>query len=255
MHDFVQDTIGLLDVIAWPATVLIALAVLRNQIMTFLSKMTDAIGRAAQISIGKKGVEIKLDNKIDAVNSRISALKATQDQVKEIVYSEKRARRRRAGPGAASVSIPKDLRTLSEAYLAVDDPDWRQRVARKNELGLQMGNLVIREDVSRDQLAHSRDEGLYLALAAAVAADPEEGCLQRILQVAQAVSRLHVRYKIVLALIALINKGLVEQRDVAAVREALRKMSIRADEPLLKVIADAEKLLDAVSIGELRIDY
>jgi hypothetical protein len=74
-------------------------------------------------------------------------------------------------------SIPAALRELAEAYLAVNESDWRTRVLRKNDLALQMGDFVIREDISRDLLTQKKDEGLYIALAAAVAADPEHGDL------------------------------------------------------------------------------
>src|SRR5262249_39641062 len=107
MHDAAE----ILKAIAWPVTVLIALWVLRNQTQVFIAKMTEAIGHAAQISIGKKGLEIKLDNKIAAVNSRIAALNASQDQVKEAVYKAARTRRRRpaAAAAAAAAAYPKDL--------------------------------------------------------------------------------------------------------------------------------------------------
>jgi hypothetical protein len=257
MHEFFQDTTQLLNVVAWPTTVLIALAVLRSQIRMLLTRFTDAIAQAAQISIGKKGLEIKLDSKITAVNSRILALKAGQDQVKETVYRDRRSRRR-IPPSTASAAgaseIPPTLLEMATSYLKVDIPDWRQRVARKNELALQMGNVVITECVSRDRLAQSTDEGLHLALAAAIAADPDQADLDRILRVVPITSRLHVRYKLVVALLSLINQGLVQQTDVAAAEEALRRMSINADEPLQRVIAAAGTLIHALGSGELTID-
>jgi hypothetical protein len=253
MHDFFTDSIELLKAVAWPVTVLIALGVLRSQIQTFLTKLSDSIGHAAQISIGKKGLEIKLDNKIAAVNSRIAAVNAAQDQVTETVYKNKRRQQRGQTRAKGALKIPVGLRELADAYLAVNEPDSRTRVLRKNELALQMGDFVIREDISRDLLAREKDEALHLALAAAVAADPEHGDLERMCSVAPTTARLHVRYKFVVALISLINKGFVQEKDVPAVRDALRRLAFGADEPLQRIISDAGSLLDAVSLGELTI--
>jgi hypothetical protein len=144
-----------------------------------LTKLSDSIGHAAQISIGKKGLEIKLDTKIAAVNSRIAALNAAQDQVTETIYKNKRRRERVQSHVKDGDGIPHALRELAVIYLAVNEPDWRTRILRKNELALQMGDLVIRENTSRELLAREKDEVIHLALAAAVAADPEQGDLKR----------------------------------------------------------------------------
>lgn len=141
-------------------TVLVALAVLRSQIQAFSTKLSDLIGHAAQLSIGKKGLEIKLDNKNAAVNSRIAALNAAQDQITETIYKSERRRIRGLARPKGLADISQDLRELAAAYLAVNEPDWRQRVLRKNELALQMGDFVIRNDVSRDPPAQEKDEAL-----------------------------------------------------------------------------------------------
>jgi hypothetical protein len=248
-----RDLAELLKAIAWPVTVLVALYVLRNQIQAFLTKLSDSISHAAQITVTRRGVEIKLDNKIAAVNSRIEALNAAQEQVTETVYKSKRRQVRGQKGMQALADIPQGLRDLAAAYMAVKENDWRQRVLRKNELALQMGDFVIREDVPRDLLAKEGDEALHLALAAAVAADPEPGDLHRVLLVAPTTVRLHVRYKLVVALTALINKGLVQQKDVSAIRGALQRMALKADERLERIIGDADSLLDVLSNGELTI--
>jgi hypothetical protein len=247
MHQYFRDFIELLNVVAWPATVLIALFVLRYQIQAFLTKLTDSIAHASQIVIGKKGLEIKLA----AVNSRIVALNAAQDLVTETVYGSKRRQSR--APRKAATQLPQGLRDLAAAYVAVNEPDWRSRVLRKNELALQMGDLVIREDVSRDVLVQEKDEALHLALAAAAAADPQPGDLERMLRVAPTTARLHVRYKLVVALMSMINKGLVQPKDKAKVHESLQRMGGGADDSLRNIINDADMLLEVISLGELTI--
>jgi hypothetical protein len=248
--------VDLIRAIAWPATVLIALAVLRSQIQAFIIKLTDSISQAAQISVTKRGVEIKLEKKMAAVSTQITALNAVQEQVKESLYAAPRTRRRRsqmAGVKADGKSeIPERLYELAKTYLSINLPDWRQRVARKNELALEMGDIIIREQVSRDRLAAATDEGLQVALASAIATDPEEGDLDRILHVVPMLSRLHVRFKFVVALISMLNKGLIRDTDFDKVHETLRGMSVSADEGLQKIISDAEGLLEAIKAGDVR---
>ena len=253
MSELVHELAGLLKVTAWPLVALVALFILRQQIRSFLVKLGETLGRAGQISIGAKGLEIKYDAKIAAINSRVAALGAAQTQVTESVYKSKGTRRRRGAQGQAAVAIPLDLQVLVHAYTAVDDPDWHVRVSKKNDLALQMGDLVIEQRIDRDLLASETDEGFHLALAAAAVADPEIADLDRLLLLALTAKRLHVRYKIVVALVSLINKGLVQVSRVPAVREALHRMASGADDALNQLIRDAGALLDSLLTGDLVI--
>jgi hypothetical protein len=248
--EILREITEMLKAVAWPLVAVLALLILRGEIRSFVAKLAETLGNAAQISIGAKGLDIKYDRKIAAINSRISALGAVQSQVTETIYKTER-RDRAFKKQDRATGIPQALRELSTEYANVKDADWQTRVLRKNELALRMGDLVMREDVSRQLLAGGQDEALYVALAAAAATDPQPEDFERLLLVAGTAMKLHVRYKIVLSLGSLINKGLVRQELAPRLREALDRMAVGADASLLRIIKETETLLDAMVAGEL----
>jgi hypothetical protein len=56
--------------LAWPLAFLIAIYCLRAELRDFMNKLTQQISKAASISIGTKGLDIKLA----AVNTRVRRL-------------------------------------------------------------------------------------------------------------------------------------------------------------------------------------
>jgi hypothetical protein len=127
--------------LAWPLAFLIAIYCLRAELRDFMNKLTQQISKAASISIGTKGLDIKLA----AVNTRVTAIQAAQEQAKS---SAARARRSQAKIGA----IPKQLSGLAHEYLNVNIADYRERVRRKNEIAREMGDLALEGNVSRKLL-------------------------------------------------------------------------------------------------------
>lgn len=253
MPEIIREITELLKAVAWPFVAVLALWILRGEIRSFVAKLTATLGNAAQISIGAKGLDIKYEKKFEVINSRISSLGAVQSQVTETVYTTGRRQRAAEKQDVPSIRIPKELGELATEYINMNEADRWKRVLRKNELARRMGDLVIHEDVSRALLASAGDEALYVALAAAAAADPQSEDLERLLGLAGTAKKLHVRYKIVVSLGSLINKGLAQQEWEPRVREALDRMSVKADDPLLRIIKETESLLEAMVAGELVI--
>jgi hypothetical protein len=244
----IGDVAKLIHAIAWPATVLIAIFLLRKELRDFMGKLTNAIGQAAQISIGTKGLAIKLGNQIAAVNTRVTAVQATQEQVKTAVSLKRSARR----TSAERREIPRELNNLADKYLKLQIADYRDRVRRKNEIAREMGELVIEASISRDRLVAANNEGLTLAFAAAVIAQPKEQDFDRIIQVAPKVTRLHVRYWLVLALSVLINGGPFDRDRRPELERTLEQLDTGADKALSTLIQDTKKLLDSVLSGEIQ---
>ncbi len=245
MHDFAE----LARALAWPLTVLIAIYVLREELRGFMNKLTEQISKAATISIGTKGLDIKLA----AVNTRVTAIQATQEQAKSsAVRGRKGLRRDREEANGGE--IPARLSDLASEYLNLDIPDHRERVRRKNEMTHEMGDLVLEANVSRKLLVSSGDEGLIVAFAAAVVAQPELDDLALLLGTRGVAKRLHVRYRLVLALAVLINKGFVADTDREPVDTTLTVFDRGADAPLSKLIADTKSLLQEVAAGEMQTE-
>jgi hypothetical protein len=238
MHDFAE----LAHALGWPITVLIAIYVLRAELRGFMNKLTEQISKAANISIGAKGLEIKLA----AVNTRVTAIQATQES--------SAPRGRKSSRGDKSEEIPARLNDLASEYLKLDVPDPRERVRRKNEMAREMGDLVLEMNVSRKLLVSRGDQGLIVAFAAAVVAQPEPDDLALLLDTQGVAKRLHVRYRLVLALAVLINKGFVADADRERVDTTLTAFDRGADPPLNKLIADTKSLSQEIAAGEIQTE-
>jgi hypothetical protein len=245
MRDFAE----LARALGWPVTVLIAIFLLRAELRGFMNKLTEQISKAASISIGTKGLDIKLA----AVNTRVTAIQAVQEQAKSSA-TRGRKRSRRDKEEANGGEIPTQLSDLASEYLNLDIPDHRERVRRKNEMAHEMGDLVVEANVSRRLLVTSGNEGLIVAFAAAVVAQPETDDLALLLGTQGVVKRLHVRYRLVLALAVLINKGAVADADRERVNTTLAVFDKGADAPLSKLIADTKSLLQEVAAGEIQTE-
>jgi hypothetical protein len=244
MHDFAE----LARALSWPVTVLIAIYLLRAELRGFINKLTELISNAASISIGTKGLDIKLA----AVNTRVTAIQATQEQAKSAA-ARGRKRSRRDEEKVDGGEIPTRLTDLALKYLNLNIPDYRERVRRKNEMAHEMGDLVVEANVSRKLLVSS-DEGLIVAFSAAVIAQPEPGDLALLLGTQGLAKRLHVRYRLVLALAVLINKGLVADADRERIDTTLTVFDKGADAPLSKLIADTKSLLQEIAAGEIQTE-
>jgi len=249
MHDISE----LIRSFAWPLTVLIVLYVLRLELGRFLAKLTDSIGQVAQIKVGTKGLELKFDQKLAAVNSRAAAIQARLEQVKGSAAKG----RRNAKPGNAADNappIPEELRQLATEYLDVRIEDYSERLRRKNELAREMGEVALIEGTSRKALAESDSEGLLLAFSSMVIAQPEPGDLALWYTAAAAAKRLHVRYRLGVALAVLISKGFVAKRDERRVLKALDRLEQDADDPLQKLISETKSLLQESLSGDMQAD-
>jgi hypothetical protein len=243
MHDLIE----LAHALAWPATVLIVLFVLRAELRNFMKKLSDKVAEAAStsISLTTKGINIKLA----AAHARVTALQATQEQA---IPAKRRRKQKPTDPPKEEVGeLREELEQLAQEYIRLDGvEDYKERVRRKNETAREMGDLVVSGNISRQALVESGSEAKFVALAAAIAAKPEADDVRLIVGSSHA-KRLHVRYRLVVSLTILISRGLVGEKDKIDVEAALNRLSIAADAPLENVIAEAQSLLQEVLAGEV----
>ena len=218
-----EDVLGLLKGIAWPLLVLAALILFRKQLSEFIGKLTEVLGKAGKISIGSKGLDITIDEKLAAVNTRVTALQATQEIAKQEFFGTSV---REGGSG----QIPDRLRALAAQYREADKIDSRKdRIRRKNDIAAEMGAVATSERVRPEALIEANDEVLLAAFASMVIVAPAPGDLGLLLKASCQVERLHVRYRLVLAIAVLINKGFVGAKDKQSVVKALEILSREAD--------------------------
>ena len=137
---------------------------------------------------------------------------------------------------SGSGDIPQTLVNLRANYLAVDEPDRERRIRIKNELARSMGAEVLRANVNRRILADQRDEVLTLALAAAVIALPQAGDDDLILAAGAGIERLHVRYRIAVAVSELVQSQILKPKLVPDMESLINSYRKSADDRLLRRI-------------------
>ena len=148
-----------------------------------------------------------------------------------------------AGREAPTGEIDDRLRTLANEYLNVSIADYGGRVSKKNELAAEMGAYVIKQGISRDRLADETNEGLLLALVAAVQGGPERADTARLIRAAHRVTRLHVQYRFILAFARLLDAGYVSEEQKSAIRSILNEWERRADDSLRQAIMGLRRKL------------
>lgn len=144
---------------------------------------------------------------------------------------------------APTGEIDDHLRALANEYLNVRISDYGERVRDKNRRAAEMGAYVIKRGIDRNKLAEETNEGLLLALAAAVQGAAELADTNRLIRAAHRVSRLHVQYRFLLAFARLLDLGYVSDEQRAAIRTILDLFETRADDSLRQAIIGLRRKL------------
>jgi hypothetical protein len=220
--DHVDALVGHL---AWPLVTLTVVVVFRSQLSGLLADIRDRIrdkNTPVNVKAGSFAVQIL------AVEDKMRALDENQNVLKEAV-------KQAAGVGReapSSEAIPSELSELANRYLAIELPDWRARVRAKDAAASERGSFVLTRGVRKEALANQTNEGLLLALAEIVRLSPEPADLQRLRLAAPRISRLHVRYRLLLAVGRLLDARFVEPGDASSIGEILQQFVAGADASL-----------------------
>ncbi|HEX3144913.1 MAG TPA: hypothetical protein VHQ64_13150 [Pyrinomonadaceae bacterium] len=240
----VDALVTLVGHLAWPVTVLALVVVLRREIQEICKSLSRRIADpASSLIIGKGGLEIK--GRVDAALGRIESLEIDQNQSKELIFGVLGKKELKAGtvPGRDETVAP-ELLKLADEYLKISASEWSERVRLKDECARRMSNLVLTRNVSKDLLAGQDHEGLLMALVTAIHAAPEQGDFDRISRIAQKVKRLHVKYRIAMALGRLFEQNLAGEADVARCKEILDDYNIGADPALRRRIIQTKAIIN-----------
>nr|WP_067286878.1 hypothetical protein [Marinobacterium profundum] len=233
----VEQCVDLAAALVWPAAVLVVLYYLREPVSRLLDAVSSRIGDpAADVSISKEGLEFR---------SRIESLEVDQEQTKSLTLQALGVSQE---PGfrtsmAQSQQIDTELLRLANEYLMIEHKDWSQRVNLKDTAALKMADIVVTQSVPRELLIQQQNEGLILALAAASHTLPESGDLELLMQVADQVTRLHVKYRIVMAVGRLFERGVADRSMAESVLKLLTAYRQGADQSLLRRIAYSESTI------------
>ena len=217
-----EQVVDLVGHLVWPALVVAVLLLFWRQWLALAEALAERLADPDQRVRGKLG-SFEFD-----LGPRVEALEADQKVTQEVIAQQTR----QGTPATDSTAIPEPLQNLADEYLEISIADRRERTRVKNDLATQMGVFVLTHDVDKDLLAGRTNQGLLLALAEAVRIRPQSGDMDRLVGVSGRVDRLHVRYRIAMALGRLIERGFVAPSDRSSIEPMLDAFEAGADPPL-----------------------
>jgi hypothetical protein len=227
---FVEQCVNLATALVWPAAVLVVLYYLRAPVSRLLDALSSRIGDPrTDVSISKEGLEFR---------SRIESLEVDQEQTKSLTLQALGVLdgANVPQPEEQSQHIDAELLQLASEYLEIHNADWSQRVNLKDTAARKMADIVITKNVARELLVQQQNEGLILALAAASHMLPKPGDLELLMRIADQVTRLHVKYRIVMAIGRLFERGIADKSMAEPVFNLLASFRQGADQSLLNRI-------------------
>lgn len=137
------------------------------------------------------------------------------------------------------------LTALADSYEErTSVPDYGQRISLKSEMGRKMGETIIRNRLSKQEMIQQTlSEGMVLALAYAVQLRPDPGDVAILNHIAGQAGQLFSKYAILIAYDTLARNSLISKNHLEAVHQKLKAFKKGADGSLLVKIAETENIL------------
>jgi len=246
--DYLEGLVTAIGHVAWPATAIGIAAIARKELRSLFAALAKRIeDKSSAVSITKEGVEIKAV--VEAQEARMLSMQAEQDQVKSLALRQFKPSQ---PPSTQALKQPEPqgvdthLREMADAYMNITIPDYSERTRAKNAAAQEMAFYVASHGISKDQLANERHEGLLIALAESIILSADSGDAGRLLKAAHGAKRLHVRYRVLIAITKLLERNLLPPANLSTVRELLREYEAGADSSLKRLISNVTSLLNEV---------
>lgn len=126
-------------------------------------------------------------------------------------------------------------------------PNYNERIKIKSELGRKMGEIIIRNNLSKiDLFNENKSEGMLLALAYSVYLKPNIDDLDILLKISPLFNQLYTKYSILNAVITLARNSLIPSSRLPELQEIIHSFTQSADTALLRKIEETQAILDIV---------
>lgn len=141
------------------------------------------------------------------------------------------------------------LKQMADAYMAINIADVGERTRAKDAKANEMGGYALKNGIDsttlfqyiqQQPLLH---EGLVLALATLINIDPHQNDFAKLLQVGDKLTRLHVRYRVLLAIITLQKRGFIDDGARQQAISLVKGFRVNADGRLLEMIGSTLSFL------------
>lgn len=244
--DYLEGLVATVGHVAWPATAIGIAVIARKELRSLFAALAKRIDdKNSAVSITKDGLEIKAA--VEALEARQVSMQAEQDQVKSLALRHFKPTR---PPGAMTLKEPESrdidahLREMADAYTNINIPDYSERTRAKNAAAEEMAFYIVSNKINKDRLASERHEGLLIALAESIILSADGGDAGRLLMAAIGAKRLHVRYRVLIAITKLLERNLLPLAELGRVRELLREYEAGADSSLKRLILNVTSLVN-----------
>lgn len=206
----------------------------------FITTIGDKILEAA-----KKAEKAALESKQKADNTQLE-LTSTKERIEDVklaVDIKNIETKNVENP----IENPKELLiNLANSYIKKTSvPDYSQRLKLKAELGRKMGEIVVRNNLSKkDLLDADQSEGMLLAISYSVQLRPDKNDLKILNQVAKLATQLYTKYSILVSYDTLSRNNYINTEDLQEVHKIIQSFLNNADPPLVRKIEDTTNILN-----------
>lgn len=226
------------DYLIFAGFCLIAAIFSRRFITTIGDKILEAAKKAEKVALESK-------QKSDNTQLELSSAKQRIEDVKLAVDINN------TDPESAEPLANKSkqvLIELSDNFIEKTNvPDYSERIKLKAELGRKMGEIIVRNNLSKNDLFENhKSEGMFLALSYAVQLKPDKSGLLILNQIASLASQLYTKYIILVGYDTLARNSFIDKENVQEVYSLIKALRSGADKSLLRKIEDTISLLSFI---------
>ncbi|ARS38551.1 hypothetical protein CA265_02180 [Sphingobacteriaceae bacterium GW460-11-11-14-LB5] len=147
----------------------------------------------------------------------------------------------------ADNSHKEKLIELANSYVTKTSvPDYAERLRLKAELGRKMGEIIVRNNLSTEELLNHSSEGMILALSYLVQLKPSEKGLDLLKIISKSASQLYTKYSILVSFDTLARNSYINKTHVKEVVNIITAFQQNADNSLLRKIQDTLTILSLI---------
>jgi len=229
-----DNIVKIIEIIAWPFTAFFILLLTKNEWKRIILALTNRIASDnTDIIIGKKGLQIS--RVIENAEAKLESQAIDIEQIQSIIIEQLKLNNAYSAINEDDNSkITQALNRLADDYLSIENNRWEERVQAKDSAAINMAKYILQHGISKEYLAQSNHEGILLSLAATIQAFPEKQDVFLILKSCSKVTRLHVKYRIAIAISKLAERNLIPFELFNKVLYLLNTYTNGADAYLLK---------------------
>lgn len=127
-------------------------------------------------------------------------------------------------------------------------PDYSKRIKLKAELGRRMGEIIIRNNLIKEDLLESnQSEGMLMALSYSIILRPGNEGLSILNKISKLAIQLYTRYSILVAYDTLTRNNFINKSQIINVYSIIKEFRNKADEPLMRKINESIDILGIIN--------